>query len=107
MAGNDIKVDIQAMETCISSYNAAKGKMMECVLTYTTALASLATDYTGRAALAMSGKVNQMLGNIKASYEKIDDCVNELKSAIETYSTTETANAKVGSDVDKGSPFGA
>lgn len=100
-----ILVSSEAMQACIASYDAAKGKMMECVMTYTTALLALATDYTGVAATAMAGKVNTMLGNIKASYEKIDDCTSELKNAMEVFAQTETATITAGAGVDKGTPF--
>ena len=102
-----ISVNTAELQQCASKYNNALGTLKEAYAAYTKALGDLQSDWTGRAFIAMSGKVASMTKNLATSFGKLTDAVSELNEVAEITDETESdvmSKAK-GLEIGNNSPF--
>ncbi|MCI5564641.1 MAG: hypothetical protein MR400_02975 [Clostridiales bacterium] len=73
-----ITVSPQELSACAMAYVRASMKLTQATATYSRALQSLASDWTGKAFAIMCLKVAQMVKNLAQSYYRCLDAVTEL-----------------------------
>lgn len=102
-----IIVSPQELEACKSRYLNALGTLQESVAKYEKSLLDLGTDYTGKAFAIMSAKVANMGVNLKRSFDKLHDAVDELSAVGETFENEEKTTSTAANSLDSGteSPF--
>lgn len=101
-----INVSSAELSECAARYKQAGLKLVQCTATYTTALAALSSDWTGRAFMIMSLKVAQMVKNLGESYAKCLDAISELTDVKGQFEEVENTLKGTFSSMDTGSsPF--
>ncbi len=104
--GEVIKVDTDAMKTCISNYKVQKTQLIGALTICSSASALLAQSWAGPSFQITCAKMEKTFKNLKETHEKIDDAIKELEKAI---ATMEAAEGKIKTSVvalDTGtSPF--
>lgn len=102
-----IRVESTELEACVAAYKKALETLNDSVQTYEQALDALRNDWTGKAFLIMSGKVAQMVMQIKNSFERVNDAISELEQTKNLFNENETKLASDFNNLDVGtkSPF--
>ena len=106
-----IRVESAQFEACKARYRSALQTLQECVEKYNKSLEDLRNDYTGKAFMIMSGKVATMSMNIKRSFEKVTDVLDELTEVEDTFAQNEDKLKGAANSKDEGKkspdPFNA
>lgn len=102
-----IRCSKEAFETCVNSYKNSLETLQNAVSTYEQALNALSSDWTGRAFVAMCGKVVSMVARIKSSFDRVTDAITELEAVDKLFEENETALTNNFNALDAGSksPF--
>lgn len=77
-------------QTCIAAYKGSLEQLQSAVSIYEEALNALNSDWTGKAFVIMMGKVVSMIKNIKQSFDRVTDAVNELEAVDKLFAEHET-----------------
>lgn len=105
---NDIRVPGSELQACAAEYAQSLQTLNEAVREYQQALNALKSDWTGRAAVIMSGNAAQLAVRIAELFERVTDGITELGEVEVLFNENESglkarfANQDVGSK----SPFG-
>lgn len=102
-----MKVNSEALIACAAQYMQALETVKDAVENYKAGLEALSNDWTGRAFVAMSGKVALLTANIVKSYMKITDADSELKKIADLFQETEESQKSTAAALEAGaqSPF--
>lgn len=102
-----IRVESTELEACVAAYRKSLETLNDSVHTYEQALDALRNDWTGRAFVLMSGKVAQMVMQIKNSFERVNDAISELEETKNLFNENESKLASNFNNLDAGnkSPF--
>ena len=105
---NNIVVDRERLQTCVSEYNQSLETLNEAVNEYRDALDALRSDWTGRAFAIMSAHVANLTLKITGSFERVTDAIKELGDVENLFAQNEE-KLKTGfmnQDTGTKSPFG-
>ena len=80
MAANNIVVIDSEFHACIATYKSSLQTLQNAVQAYESALNALRSDWTGKAFVMMVAKVVDLIAKIKASYDRVNDAINELNA---------------------------
>ena len=102
-----IIVDSAELQQCANEYQGALNTVLDAVQLYVGALQALASDYTGAAAVIMSGKVLDLTAKITAAAGRCTDAISELRQTQTIFEEGEARIANRANQADAGaaSPF--
>lgn len=100
-------VDSAELQQCANEYQNALSTVLDAVTLYTNALQALAHDYTGAAAMVMSGKVLDLTGKIIAAAGRATDAISDLRQTQTIFEEGEARITNKANQADAGtaSPF--
>ena len=104
---DQIRVESSELEACVAAYKTSLSTLEDAVNTYEKALDALRNDWTGRAFAAMSAKVLSLVLQIRNSFQRVNDAVEELNFTKDLFEENEAKLTNRFTSLDEGtkSPF--
>lgn len=87
---DQIRVESSELEACVAAYKTSLNTLEDAVNTYERALDALRNDWTGRAFAAMSAKVLSLVLQIRNSFQRVNDAMEELNFTKDLFEQNET-----------------
>ncbi len=91
MAGNTMRMNVEAVQAAMSNYDARKNEFQTVVNTIKTTLFDLEGTWTGAAEKAYEGQARQLLQNMGTILNALDGAKGKLQVAINAYEAVEAA----------------
>lgn len=106
MAGFTVtKVNYAALESGISKFNTCKAELADAYMKMSTEAMALCNTWKSPASQAFMNRMSELIANIKTSDATIEQAVQGLQTALETFREAENMTTSLLSNMAEVSPF--